>query len=151
MWSLAAHHIDAVHLTRRAIELAGLAAKVAADPVFARTWLSAADSEENYSRFTKKSFPRDIFSNEDDLHISLYGKYKELSQRAHSSILSLRRCELGFSAHEGRRNVSQVFGHHNFPGKDEELIDEMMMHLRAHVLVAESFSNSIGAIFITDL
>lgn len=80
---------DGVQCTRRAVEAAAFAARIARHPHLAEVWFRASESEEAYERYRRKFSGANLFPDDDELLVRLRSRYDHRSKQYHSSIHSV--------------------------------------------------------------
>lgn len=86
---LRTHLTDSVQITRRAIELAAFAARIAQHPELAEKWRVAVEDEAKYKEFVSKFSGKALFPVNDAVLKELGSRYDYASKMFHASVASV--------------------------------------------------------------
>jgi hypothetical protein len=109
------HLTDSVQITRRAIESAAFAARIARHPHLAPLWFRASTDDGSYDEYKDKFSPKKIFPKDDELLAKLEDRWDHASRVSHSSAYSVARRS---SIHLGEGSLE--FGFKVFETDDED-------------------------------
>jgi hypothetical protein len=82
---------DGIQITRRSIEAAAFAARIARHPHLAEVWFKASPHDESYDEYRKKFSPSKLFPADDELLQKLQRRWDYASRQIHTSVSSIAR------------------------------------------------------------
>jgi len=107
---------DAVQITRRGVEAAAFAARIARHPHLGELWFRASVTDGTYDEYRQKFGPAKIFPKDDAFLRRLYERWDQASRQSHTSVYSLSR-RAGMQLESGR--IEFKFNHFEVHDDDE--------------------------------